>query len=206
MPIRCAASRLRSSSRMISISLAIITSGSSTVALAVAKSMIRSANWWRASSAPRRASASRISARSSSTVVELADALRELVVQLGQDPLAQVEQGHLEVGVPCPAAPRPGSHRGRSMSKPFVLADLHPDQVLLPAGDHPVLADHQRQPIGRCRPRTARRRSCRTNLTAAMSPFAAPTLVDRPQRGLLLAQLGDDRLDLLVGHLDRPRG
>ncbi len=78
------------------------------------------------------------------------------------------------------------------------LVDRHADQVRLPAGDHAVLADHQRQPIGRAalerlvvdRPDELDRRHV---------PLGRGTVVDRPQGGLLLAQLGDDALHLLIG-------
>ena len=79
--------------------------------------------------------------------LDLADRARELVVEVGQEPLAQVQQ--LDVEVRLLAAKllhaivvREGHVEG------FGVADAHAHELLLPAGDHASLADHQRQPVG----------------------------------------------------------
>ena len=202
--MRCWASRVRSSSRMISTSLATITSGSSTVALLTAKSMIRSPNTWRASASARCSIASRISARSASSVSTSLTELGEVVVTLGQELLAQVEQLDLEVRELAAQLLDPVV-LGEGDVEALRLADLEADQLLLPAGDHPVLADDDRQPIGAA----ALERLAvdgADELHAGDVALRRRPAIDRPQRRLLLAQLVDDLLDLLVGHLRASRG
>ena len=80
--------------------------------------------------------------------LHVADALRELIGDLGQQLLAQVEQLDLEVSLLALQLLDPVVV-GEGDVEALRLADLHPDQVVLPAGDHAVLADDERHPIRR---------------------------------------------------------
>ena len=182
---------------MISISLVTITSGSSTVALVVAKSMIRSPNAWRASASAR--VCHRIADLRPQLVkgLHVADALDELVGDLGQQLLPQVEQLDLEVRLLALQLLDPVVV-GEGDVESLRLADLHPDEVVLPARDHAVLADDERHAIRRATVEwLAVDRA--GELHAGDVASLRGTVVDRPQRGLLLAQVGDDLLDLLIG-------
>ena len=120
MPWR--ATRRRNSSCMTSTSWSTRMSGSSRVALAAAYSMIRSANSWRAWSRALRSSRVRMSARSASRSAKSPSVRDEVVVELGQDLLAQLAQLDLEVGRLAgqrrPRGSRPGSVMSNSVEPP----------------------------------------------------------------------------------------
>ncbi len=122
----------------------------------------------------------------------------ERVVEIGQDPLPQVGQGHAEVG----------GLAGQGLDAVVVgewqveLAGLihgEPDQLVLPAGDHPVLAENERQPISRSAvKRLAVDRAAERDRDQVA--LGRPAVVHRAQRGLLAAELVDDDRDVVIGH------
>ena len=188
--MRCWASRVRSSSRMISISLATMTSGSSTWRWCVAKSMIRSPKAWRASAVGPLLH--RVADLGAQLVdgLDVADRCGELVVHLGQELLAQVEQLDLEVRL-LAAQLLDAVVVGEGDVEALRVADRHPDQLVLPAGDHAVLADDERHAIGAAAlERLAVDGADELHAGDVAVLRGAP--VDRAQGGLLLAQLVDD--------------
>ena len=95
-------------------------------------------------------------------VGEVAERADEVVVELGQDLLAQLAELDREVGLLAGqlglgVVVREGDvELGRA-------TDLEPDEVGLEARDQPLLAEDQRHPLRACRPRTARRRAIPSN-------------------------------------------
>ena len=154
---------------MISISFATMTSGSSTVALEVAKSMIRSANSWRAS-----ASAACPSPPGSPPAARPPSRARPRSWRTRRRARAGASPGgraaHLEMRLLALELLDPVVI-GEVDVEALRLADLHPDEVVLPAGDHPFLADYERHAIRRAAlERLAVDRA--DELHAAMSPAA----------------------------------
>ncbi len=147
-PIRCSARRARSSSRMISTSFAIMTSGSSTVAFEVAKSMIRSPNWWLGLDfGPADRGRPGPPTRSSSTVwPSLTDA-----ANASSSSGRTRSRRSVRVTLKCAVL-------AARVLDPVVIGEgqveldglVHPqaDDMVLPAGDHPVLAQDERQAVG----------------------------------------------------------
>ena len=140
--------------------------GQLDVALATAYSMILSANSWRARSIAFASSRRWMSVAQRLEVVEVAQLVDEVVVELGQDLLAQLLDVDREV------------HRlAGQLGLAVVLGErdvelgrarrLQPDEVGLEARDQPLLAEDERHPLRRCRPRTACRRACPTNAMTA---------------------------------------
>ena len=192
----CRASVARNSSCITSTSWSTRTSGSSTVALATAYSMILSAKSWRARSSALRSSRVLMSARSASRSAKSPSVPDEVVVELGQDLLAQLRSstakwaglpGQLGLGVVV-------GERDVELGR---VADLEADEVRLEARDQPLLAEDERHPLGR--PALERlavaRPDERDDRVVAVLRAA---VLDRGERRVLVAQLLDDLVDARV--------
>ena len=78
-----------------------------------------------------------------------------------------------------------------------------PEQVRLEARDEALLAEDQRHPLRRARPRTARRRAVPTKRDDRVVAVLGAAILDRRERRVLVAQLVEDLVD--PGVVDRSR-
>ena len=137
-----------------------------------------------------------MSARSASTSAKSPRVADEVLVEVGQDLLAQLaqldrEMGHLAGELGLRVVVGEGDVEfGRA-------ADLEPDEIGLEARDEPLLAEDQRHPLGR--PALERlavaRPDERDDRVVAVLGAAA---LDRGERRVLVAQLLEDLADLGV--------
>ena len=96
-------------------------------------------------------------------VGEVAERADEVVVEVGQDLLAQLPELDREMRLLRRPARLGRVVVGEGDVELGRAADLEADEVRLEARDQPLLAEDERHPLGRCRPRTARRRAIPTN-------------------------------------------
>ena len=163
--------------------------------------MIRSAKPWRARSSAFRSSRLRISERSVGDVGEVAHRTGEVVVGDGHDLLAQLLQLRAEVDLD--AAERlllvVVGERDVELGR---LARPQAEEMLLETGDEALLADDERHPVGG--PAVERNAVAGADI-ADDRPVAlrGRALLDRAERGLLVAELVQDALHLgVVDRLD----
>ena len=123
------------------------TSGSSTVALATAYSMIRSAKPWRARSRALPSSAADVGAQRRRCVAKSPRLAEEVLVELGLDLLAELLEVDREVGR-LAGQGRLAVVLGEGDVEVGRLADAEADEVGLEARDEPLLAEDQRHPLG----------------------------------------------------------
>ncbi len=183
----------RNSSCMTSTSWSMSTSGRSTVALSTAYWMIRSEKPCRARS---RALASSRRLDVGAQLVEraeLAEAGQEVVVDLGQDLLAELLDGHAEVGDLAGQAGLAVVLREGDVEVDGVV-DLGPDEVLLEARDEPLLAQDDGHALGRAALERLAVAGAHEGHDRVVAVLGA-AILDRRQRGVLVAQLLDDLVD-----------
>ena len=178
-------------------------SGRSIVELATAYSMIRSEKVWRALSRALRSSRFLTSSRRLARSVEVAHRPGEVVVGVGQDLLAELAQLDLEVGL-LAGQRLLAVVGGERDVEALRVADLQPDELVLEARDQAVLADDQRHPLGRA----ALERNAVAGalvLDDRVVALLRAAVLDRRERGVLVAQLLDDLVDLRRRRSSRSR-
>ena len=179
---------------MTSTSWSIRTSGRSSVAFATAYSMIRSANSWRALSRAFRSRRLLDLGPQLGEVVEVAHRPDEVVVEVGQDLLAELAQLDLEVGLLAGQRLLAVVVREGDVEA-LRVADVEPDEVVLEARDQAVLADDQRHPLGRA---ALERRAVAGALVLddRVVALLRSAVLDRGEGRVLVAELLDDLVDL----------
>ena len=146
-----------------------------------------------------------MSARSASSVAKSPRLAQEVVVELGQDLLAKLLEVDREVGRLAGQA-RLAVVLGEGDVELGRVAGLEPDEVRLEARDQALLAEDQRHPVGRCRPRTARRRGVPDEPDDRVVAVLRAAVLDRGEGRVLVAQLLDDLVDAgVVDGLDLGR-